>query len=80
MIGKLLTSLGKKKVDFLTSFAEHYNRKVVKTGKIVFPGHWHVDRGPCIRGDLGKHFFKNKKIAETPGSGGRVRKHLIFQQ
>ena len=33
-----------------------------------------------VRGDLGKSFFKNKKRVETPGSGGRVAKHHIFQQ
>jgi hypothetical protein len=29
---------------------------------------------------LGKSFFKKKNMVATPGSGGRVRKHYIFQQ
>jgi len=52
---------------------------VIHFSWLLVRGPWSVD-DRRIRGDLGKHFFKNKKIAETPGSGGRVRKHLIFQQ
>ena len=42
----------KRKILFRTSFAEHYNWTVVKTGKTVFPGHWHVGRETRTVGQL----------------------------